>query len=267
VTMSPRTEGYIQERNGQRGLQTECHVLRRQVCCWFEEGDRGRATQNRIADGLGICIGGDLYRMLGIVLEGLLDEAFLERVETRVPDVKNDRWVLWQRPRGSKRPQDGDRSQVLSNEIVTAALLDEVSAERVARLLEESPGPYVVPGELLADGPLFLNLSDGDDPREHVSTDPGVRLEPATLKANPELAQQAAEATRAVLAQKDQKTEFEAWVRAQFKRLDQCIDTLFEKVHEVKLDGERLTGSVEQKIDLLEDRIDNAIRQARRGNR
>jgi hypothetical protein len=72
-------------------------------------------------------------------------------------------------------------------------------------------------------GPLYQNLSDGDDPREHVSTDPGVRLHPPRAGVSHELAEQAAEATRQVLAKKD-KDEFAEWVKARFADLEHRVE-------------------------------------------
>ena len=237
----------------------ERESVKERVRDWFG-GDVGRASQNRIADALADAWTREQWQVLGLVLEDLLDDGFLERVETKHPRLKDDRWILWQRPKGSERPGDGD-----PGEIPGVILLDEASTETVTQMIENPPEPNEALKQLMAEGrQVFSNLCDGDDPREqveHVSTDPGVHLHPP-MRANHELAEQAAEATRAMLSKKDKKDEFEEWVRGQFKRIDQRVDRLDQAVHEIGLEGERLTGSVQQKIDLLEERIDRVRRLA-----
>lgn len=185
---------------------------------WFLDHP-GRTDASEIEAALGENWDASLeYSTLEEALEELVDEGFLEHIEAKNTEF-NQTWVYWQRPHGAERPQSED-----AGEIQTIIRLDEVGAETVTRLLEESPGPNEAMQKLFSEGgPLFPNLSDGADPREHVSTDPGVRLHPPRAGANHELAEQAAEATRQVLAKKD-KDEFAEWVKAHFADLEQRVE-------------------------------------------
>lgn len=265
------------------------------VCEWFMEHP-GRATLDEILNALSQTWHDEIlcYSGLNLLLNNLVVQGFLERVDALDRESGMCR-EYWQRPHGAERPQDG-----IAGEIPTIIRLDEASAETVTRLLEESPGPneamqglfqdtsvelsgYVcdtsltgdhlsgggptqLTGDHISSGPLFTNLSDGSDPREHVSTNPRVRLHPPGSGVNHELAVQAFEATKQVLAKKD-KDEFAEWVKEQFANIDRRIDGLEERARNVEIKVERLQEGFERKINNLGEQLGQVGEWALRGTR
>ncbi len=123
---------------------------------------------------------------------------------------------------------------------------------------EQGPIDFTAGQEPVTGGPLFADLSGGDDPREHCCTDPGVRFhEP--YKPNHELAKQACEATRQVLAKKD-KDEFAEWVKAQFARVGQRIDLVESVVS-------KLDEKAKVEIARLDEKINGVHRRVLRGGK